>query len=115
MAVVIAKMLYGPDFNPANFVGTDVFTDTPAWAEGYINLCASLDIIAGRSDGIFDPDATVTTAEASAMFLRAMGYLQTAEEFGSDWQLAVTSKATNLGRRPGAEHQRLACPVRTWL
>ena len=97
MAVVISKMLYGPNFNPANFVGAEAFTDTPAWAEGYINLCASLGIIAGRGNGIFDPDATVTTSEASAMFLRALGYLQTEAEFGSDWQLAVTSKATNLG------------------
>ena len=97
MAVVISKMLYGPEFNPANFEGAGVFTDTPDWAEGYINLCASLGIIAGRGNGIFDPNATVTTSEAAAMFLRTLGYLQTAEEFGTDWQLAVTSKATNLG------------------
>ena len=97
MAVVISKMLYGPEFNPANFEGAGTFTDTPDWAEGYINLCASLDIIAGRGNGIFDPDATVTTSEAAAMFLRTLGYLQTSEEFGTDWQLAVTSKATNLG------------------
>ena len=97
MAVVISKMLYGPEFNPANFEGAGTFTDTPDWAEGYINLCASLNIIAGRGNGIFDPDATVTTSEAAAMFLRTLGYLQTSEEFGTDWQLAVTSKATNLG------------------
>ena len=97
MAVVISKMLYGPEFNPANFEGAGTFTDTPDWAEGYINLCASLDIIAGRGNGIFDPNATVTTSEAAAMFLRTLGYLQTSEEFGTDWQLAVTSKATNLG------------------
>ena len=97
MAVICAKLLYGADVDPAQFAGTSSFTDTPAWAEGYINLCASLGIIAGRGNGIFDPSSTVSTVEAASMLTKTLGYFQNQKDYGSDWKLAVTAKATQLG------------------
>ena len=97
MAVIIAKMLYGADVKVEQFAEIDSFTDVPAWAEGYVNLCASLGIVAGRGNGIFDPNATVTTAEAAMMLTKALGYFQSARDFGDDWILAATAKATELG------------------
>ena len=97
MAVIIAKMLYGADVKADQFAEIDTFTDVPAWAEGYVNLVASLGIVAGRGNGIFDPNATVTTAEAAMMLTKALGYFQNAKDFGSDWMLAATAKATELG------------------
>lgn len=97
MAVICAKLLYGADVDPAQFKGAGKFTDTPAWAEGYINLCASLGIIAGRGNGIFDPSATVSTVEAASMLTKTLGYFKNAKDYGEDWKLAVTAKATNLG------------------
>ena len=97
MAVIIAKMLYGADVKVEQFAEIDSFTDVPAWAEGYVNLCASLGIVAGRGNGIFDPNATVTTAEAAMMLTKALGYFQSSKDFGDDWMLAATAKATQLG------------------
>ena len=97
MAVVCAKLLYGADVDPAQFAGTNTFTDVPAWAEGWVNLCASLGIIAGRGNGIFDPNAPVSTVEAASMLTKTLGYFQNAKDYGNDWKLAVTAKATQLG------------------
>ena len=62
-----------------------------------MNLCSSLGIVAGVGDGKFDPNATVTTAQAVLMLCRALGYFQSAADFGSDWMLAATAKGTALG------------------
>ena len=97
MAVIICTMLYGAGVNVNQFAETNVFTDVPAWAQGYVNLCSSLGIVAGVGEGKFDPNATVTTAQAVLMLCRALGYFQSAADFGSDWMLAATAKGTALG------------------
>ena len=97
MAVIICTMLYGAGVNVNQFAETSVFTDVPDWAEGYVNLCASLGIVAGVGDGKFDPSATVTTAQAVLMLCRTLGYFQSATDFGNDWMLAATAKGTELG------------------
>ena len=97
MAVIICTMLYGAGVNVNQFAETSVFTDVPAWAQGYVNLCSSLGIVAGVGDGKFDPSATVTTAQAVLMLCRTLGYFQSATDFGNDWMLAATAKGTELG------------------
>ncbi len=97
MAVIICTMLYGAGVNVNQFAETNVFTDVPAWAEGYVNLCSSLGIVAGVGEGKFDPNATVTTAQAVLMLCRALGYFQNAADFGDNWMLAATAKGTALG------------------
>ena len=44
------------------------------WARGYINFCASNNIVAGMGDGTFAPDQTVTGQQAAKMLLVLMGY-----------------------------------------
>ena len=97
MAVIICTMLYGAGVNVNQFAETSVFTDVPAWAQGYVNLCSSLGIVAGVGEGKFDPNATVTTAQAVLMLCRALGYFQNAADFGDNWMLAATAKGTALG------------------
>ena len=96
MAVIICTMLYGAGVNVNQFAETNVFTDVPAWAQGYVNLCSSLGIVAGVGEGKFDPNATVTTAQAVLMLCRALGYFQNAEDFGSDWQVATIRQASYI-------------------
>ena len=50
------------NLNVDQFKGMNIFSDVPSWAEGFVNLCASLDIVAGVGGDKFDPNATVTTA-----------------------------------------------------
>ncbi len=57
-------------------LGAASFSDVPAghWAANYIGWAASEQIIKGRGDGTFDPDANVSYNEAIAMIVRAMGF-----------------------------------------
>lgn len=51
------------------------FTDTAGHAdEVYIRYLADSGIISGNPDGSFNPDGTLTRAEASALFEKANGY-----------------------------------------
>ena len=97
MAVIITRILYGNNLNVDQFKGMNIFSDVPSWAEGFVNLCASLDIVAGVGGDKFDPNATVTTAQASLMLSRALGYFQNTAEFGNDWALSAVRRATQVG------------------
>jgi len=96
MAVIICKMLYGSDVNVSQFAESTVFTDVPTWASGYVNLCASLGIVAGVGGGRYSPNATVTTAQAALMLCKTLGYFKNESEYGNNWMLAATAKATSL-------------------
>jgi len=98
-AVIIAKILHGANINPANFAGTGKFTDVPAWAEGWVNLVASLGIIKGYGDGKFGPNDQVTTVQFATMLLKTLGYFVGEDEktLGIDWEMVITSKATAVG------------------
>ena len=105
MAVLITRILYGNNLNVDQFKDMNTFTDVPDWAEGFVNLCASLDIIAGRGNGIFDPDATVTSAEAALMLSRALGFQEQCrvrQRLGSGCYEA---------RHPGRHHRRRHGPA----
>jgi len=97
MAVIICKILNGSDVDPGNFTGISHFTDVPSWAEGYVNYCASMNIVVGVGDGKFNPNGTVTTVEATTMLLKALGYfVDENDQLGADWKTTVTGRATYL-------------------
>ena len=75
------------------------FADTKDhWARGYINFCASNNIIAGKSASTFAPDATVTGQEAAKMLLTVIGYDQTkAGLTGPKWKQNTMSYAGMCG------------------
>ena len=97
MAVIVCNILYGKNLNVSQFVGINSFSDVPAWAEGYVNLAASLGIVAGVGNGKFAPNEPVTTAQAALMLSRALGYFQTDAEFAKGWMLAATERGTQIG------------------
>ncbi|SMC59843.1 S-layer homology domain-containing protein [Papillibacter cinnamivorans] len=100
MAKMVCVALNKGVDNGAAFVGAKAsFSDTDGhWAEGYIEYCASLGIIAGDGTGKFNPDATVTGAQATKMLLTALGYDATkAGLVGPDWQLKATVLGSTLG------------------
>ena len=119
MAVIISTMLYGAGVNVNQFAETSVFTDVPAWAQGYVNLCSSLGIVAGVGDGKFDPNATVTTAQAVLMLCRALGYFNVAfvlqsfvpPAYAKNSAVAQVNYNPYRDRRKYAAYYILFCPV----
>ena len=100
MAKMISVILNkGADNNDLYVGATSSLTDVKGhWAEGHINYCSSLGIIAGRGNGTFDPAANVTASEAAKMLLVAVGYDPAIEGFvGGDWAVNVNAKASALG------------------
>jgi len=90
--------------------GSSSFNDVPAnhWAAPYIEYCVSQGIVAGRGNGVFDPNGNVTAFELGKMLLTAAGYGKNNEYVGASWSLNVVTdaidndlfvgtKATNYG------------------
>ena len=93
MAVVMANLL---EYNVASYANTSPFTDVPEWAEPYVAACWTNGITAGYSDTIYGGSDSVTTAQAALMLMKALGYFQYQQDFGSDWQLATIAKGNDI-------------------
>ncbi len=99
MAKMICILLNGGKELVMDGKATPTFTDISGhWAEGYIEYCAALGIVAGRGDGTFDPWGNVTATEAAKMLMVAMGYDAAAEGFnGLNWSTQIDAVANEKG------------------
>ncbi|WP_297718478.1 S-layer homology domain-containing protein [Intestinimonas sp.] len=95
MAKMICVVLNGGRDPQLGSVVADSYTDTVShWAKAYIEYCTNLGIVAGRGDGTFAPNDTVTMAEAAKMLLVAIGYNAGIEGYvGVNWQINTDVKA----------------------
>ena len=93
MAVVMAHLL---NLDYDYYRGTNPFTDVPEWAAPYVAACAAEGVVAGIGNGQFGGDQKVTAAQASLMIMKALGYFQNQEDFGSDWQVATIRQASYI-------------------
>ena len=93
MAVIMAHLL---NLDYDYYRGTNPFTDVPEWAAPYVAACAAEGVVAGIGDGKFGGDNKVTAAQASLMIMKALGYFQYQEDFGSDWQVATIRQASYI-------------------
>ena len=94
MAVVMSNLM---EYNVATYAGTSPFTDVPSWAEPYVAACWTNGITAGTSATTYGGDASVTTAQAALMLMKALGYFQYSSDFGNDWQLSTVSQGSKIG------------------
>ena len=93
MAVVMAHLL---NLDYDYYRGTNPFTDVPEWAAPYVAACAAEGVVAGIGNNQYGGNNKVTAAEASLMIMKALGYFQNAEDFGSDWQVATIRQASYI-------------------
>ena len=103
MAKIICVVLNkGQDPNLGT-VASYSYTDTVGhWAAGYIEYCTQLGIVAGKGDGTFAPNDTVTATEASKMLLVALGYSAEFEGMtGANWAVATNVLANKNGLYDG--------------
>ena len=99
MAKMITIISLG-NVDASAFLGTatDLKDINGHWAEAYIKYCYSQGIISGRGNGIFDPNANVTSAEAAKMLLTAIGYSAKVQGYtGAQWAINVTRDAQLSG------------------
>ena len=69
-----------------------------AWAEGYIESCATQGIVSGVGGGKFAPNGNVTGAQLAKMLLVALGYKADIQNFtGNAWATNVNVLATQKG------------------
>lgn len=104
-----AKMIYvlknnGVDDGAVAFQGVSKYSDvtTGFWAEGYINYCTNLGIMAGWSEnGVqkFDPNGNVTGVELTKMLLCLVGYRADVQGYTNNnaWQANVLLDGANSG------------------
>ena len=102
--VMMANVLTGGNFDASLFDGTSTpFTDVAGhWGAAYIAYCYSNGIVAGTSTTTFEPDSTLTAAQASAILLMTLGYNQNNEfAANSQFELNVTRWAQQAGLYDG--------------
>ena len=94
MAVVMGKLL-SLDYN---YYSTSCpFSDVYDWAQGWVGACAANGIVSGRSDGIYDPGATVTAVEAASMLMRALGYFQYSNDYADGFEVSTVRQGKIIG------------------
>ena len=99
MATIICRVLAGGEsLIPDATKEVPTYTDIDGhWAESYIEYCTSLGIVSGKGNGIFDPQANVTAAEAAKMVMTTLGYNADIEGFkGAGWDINTMAKANTL-------------------
>lgn len=74
------------------------FTDMTSkhWAYGYVNVAKDIGVINGYTDGTFDPDATVSYAEATTMAVRSLGYEDKVAQINEAWPNNYITCANSL-------------------
>ena len=103
MAKLICVVLNGGKDPSLGSATSNTYTDTVNhWAAPYIEYCTQLGIVAGKGDGTFAPNDTVTATEAAKMLLVAMGYNASFEGMvGANWAVATNVVANSKGLYDG--------------
>lgn len=105
MAKMICVVLNGGKDPSLGNVTKYSYTDTVGhWAAPYIEYCAIRGIVAGKGDGTFAPNETVTGSQAAKMLLVAAGYQSAIEGFtGANWEVNTNVRANAVGLYDGLD------------
>ena len=94
----------GVDDGAVAFQGVATFSDVPVgnWAEGYVNYCANLGIMAGWTENgqkVFNPSGNVTGVELTKMLLCLVGYKADIQGYtnSNSWQTNVLLDGASAG------------------
>lgn len=115
-----AKMVYvlrtGGKTEADGWKGQNLFTDMKGhWAEGYVNYCASVGIIAGVGNKKFNPNGNVTGVELAKMLLVAAGYKADLQGYaGTQWANKVLADAESVGMFDGYNAAYMAAAPRQY-
>lgn len=93
--IIVSAMDKETDAKSTGLIST--FADVPdgLWSAPYINYVSAQNIVAGYSDGSFQPDKTISFAESLTILLRVLGY--TEASVGYFWPNNYVDAANSLG------------------
>ena len=105
MAKMVTIMISGGEDVGNLYTGANTFSDcTSHWAKGYIAYANKMGIVAGVGGGKFNPNGSVTGAQAAKMMLVALGYKSDIEQYtGSQWSVNVLADARSAGILEGLD------------
>ncbi len=97
----ITALISGLEDEAYSYAANRKFDDVSVthWANGYINTVANNKLIVGYPNGKFQPEKSITFAEAVTVVLRTLGYSTT--ELGDNWPYAYMIKADGLDLTDG--------------
>ncbi|MBE6987692.1 MAG: S-layer homology domain-containing protein [Ruminococcaceae bacterium] len=118
----VAKLVYvlknkGVDNKATSWTGMNIFSDVEAdsWYEGYVNYCASVGMIAGTGNGMFNPNGKVTSVEFAKLLLVLIGYKADVEGYtGDKWFENIVADAEAAGIFEGYELAIRGTVTREW-
>lgn len=92
-------MMGTADESPFKGINTGLTDVKGNWAEGFINYCYSVNIVAGTGDKTYNPNGKVTTVAAAKMLLVALGYDPVASKYQNDsmWSINIMRDAQKAG------------------
>lgn len=106
----VAVSLLGLDDVAYASKGISKFSDVSVdhWANGYINVATSQNLIIGMGDGRFDPESPITYQDAITILVRALGYEPTVASKGGypggflavATQIELTKNASSAASEP---------------
>ncbi len=97
----VAVMASNARKSVSSAMSTSPYADVPhtLWSAPYIRLASEKGFVNGYLDSTFRPDAPITFAESTAVFLRLLGY--TNSDFGAAWPAGHMAIATDIGLLSG--------------
>ena len=93
IAVIMSNLL---NLDYDYYRGVNPFTDVPDWAAPYVAACAAEGVVAGIGGTLYGGSNNVTAAQAALMIMKALGYFQYQNDFGTDWQIATIRQASYI-------------------
>lgn len=115
VATVLVNALGAAD-QAQGMTGNNTFTDVPSthWAAGYVNYAANFGVIAGRGNGIFDPEAPVTYEETVKMIVAMLGYTPVANVKGG-YPTGYLYVANNMIKITKGATGSVGDPAKRWV
>ncbi len=112
-AKLLTVLLNGGKMPEVQVMEAPAFQDIDShWAKPFILYCASLGVLGGRSEGVFDPDGQVTAAELAKMALVSLGYDPNVYGLtGLDWEISTNRLANEAKLYEGLKNEADALDV----
>lgn len=117
VAAMMYRLYTGGNEGYGVYADMKTFSDVSpdAWYAGYVNYCASVGIIAGRSPTVFDPNTPVTGYELAKMLLVVANYNPDVQGYTGDKWMANVLRDCNLsGLIDGYNYQMDQAAPRQW-